>query len=233
MQLPRTVGLMKLKKCPYEQTCFLFMPVFLSSSSSTIDCRQTDIKMACSLAIVIHCSLSFDMRYSNDSSSWDCPGFVLLLLPPVFVSAFYKQQHQIFQKQHANLFITVINQLDAQNFCFTIIWPPDDEQMCSKHAEAWNKLIVKQKFCASSQLITEINILTCTVKGRGRGGSRLFCTLLRMFSAYFDRSIIKNVLCIFWQVNHLSFFHMLSMSLDILVNCKMDVPYRLPQNLLL
>ena len=69
MQLQRTVGLMKLKKCPYEQTCFLFMPVFLSSSSSTIDCRETDIKMACSLDIVIHCSLSFDMRYSNDSSS--------------------------------------------------------------------------------------------------------------------------------------------------------------------
>jgi len=29
--------------------------------------------------------------------------------------------------------------------------------MCSKHVEAWNKLIVKQKFCASSWLITEIN----------------------------------------------------------------------------
>jgi len=27
---------------------------------------------------------------------------------------------------------------------------------CSKHVEAWNKLIVKQKFCASSWLITEI-----------------------------------------------------------------------------
>jgi len=36
---------------------------------------------------------------------------------------------------------------------------------CSKHVEAWNKLIVKQKFCASSWLITEINtrILICTV----------------------------------------------------------------------
>ena len=33
---------------------------------------------------------------------------------------------------------------------------PDDEHMCSKHVEAWNKLIVKQKFCASSWLITEI-----------------------------------------------------------------------------
>jgi len=35
--------------------------------------------------------------------------------------------------------------------------------MCSKHVEAWNKLIVKQKFCASSWLITKINILRCTV----------------------------------------------------------------------
>ena len=42
-------------------------------------------------------------------------------------------------------------------------WPPDDEHMCSKHVEAWNKLIVKQNFCASSWLITEINILRGTV----------------------------------------------------------------------
>jgi len=31
------------------------------------------------------------------------------------------------------------------------------------HEEAWNKLIVKQKFCASSWLITGINILRPTV----------------------------------------------------------------------
>ena len=42
-------------------------------------------------------------------------------------------------------------------------WPPDDEHMCSKHVETWNKLIVKQIFRASSWLITEINILRCTV----------------------------------------------------------------------
>ena len=103
---------------------------------------------------------------------------------------------------HLGIFIFVIDQLDAQNICFTIslfhastcfahmcsssggqncitqpatyrcddirgcvmqFWPPDDEHMCSKHVEAWNKLTVKQKFCASSWLITEINILTCTV----------------------------------------------------------------------
>ena len=48
---------------------------------------------------------------------------------------------------------------------------PDDEHMCSKHVEAWNKLNGKQKLCASSWLITEIKktitsviliLLTCT-----------------------------------------------------------------------
>jgi len=43
--------------------------------------------------------------------------------------------------------------------CVMQFWPPDDEHMCSKYVEAWNKLIVKQKFCATSWLITEINIL--------------------------------------------------------------------------
>ena len=83
---------------------------------------------------------------------------------------------------HLSIFISVINQLDAQNFCFTIslfhsstcfehmcpssggqncrgcvmqFWPPDDGHMCSKDVEEWNKLIVEQKFCASSWLITE------------------------------------------------------------------------------
>ena len=85
---------------------------------------------------------------------------------------------------HLSIFISVINQLDAQNFCFTIsffhastcfehicsslggqnclwyhhtyrcddtrgcvmqFWPPDDEHMFSKHVDAWNKFLVKQK----------------------------------------------------------------------------------------
>jgi len=63
-------------------------------------------------------------------------------------------------------FSSVINQLDAQNFCFTISLfhaCTCFEHMCLKHVEAWNKLIVKQKFCASSWLITEINILRYVV----------------------------------------------------------------------
>jgi len=55
---------------------------------------------------------------------------------------------------HLSIFISVFNQLDAQNLfhastCF--------EHMSSKHVQAWNKLIVKQIFFASSWLITEIN----------------------------------------------------------------------------
>jgi len=61
---------------------------------------------------------------------------------------------------YLSIFISVINQPDAQNFCFTIsLFHASTcfEQMYSKHVEAWNKLIVKQKFCASSWLITGIN----------------------------------------------------------------------------
>jgi len=61
---------------------------------------------------------------------------------------------------YLGIFISVINQLDAQIFCFTISLLHAStcfEHMCSKHIEACNKLIVKQKICASSWLITEIN----------------------------------------------------------------------------
>jgi hypothetical protein len=61
---------------------------------------------------------------------------------------------------HLSIFISVINQIDAQYFCFTISLfhaCACFEHMCSKHVQAWNKLIVKQKFCASGWLIAEIN----------------------------------------------------------------------------
>ena len=46
---------------------------------------------------------------------------------------------------------------DDTRGCVMQFWPPGDQHMCSKHVEAWNELIVKQIFCASSWLITEIN----------------------------------------------------------------------------
>jgi disulfide oxidoreductase YuzD len=45
---------------------------------------------------------------------------------------------------------------DDARGCVMQFWPPDDEHMCSKHVEAWNKRIVKRKFCESSWLITDI-----------------------------------------------------------------------------
>ena len=54
-------------------------------------------------------------------------------------------------------------QCDDTRGCVMEFWLPDDEHMCSKHVEAWNKLIVKQNFCASNWLITEINEFLSTV----------------------------------------------------------------------
>jgi len=57
---------------------------------------------------------------------------------------------------------TATSRCDDTRCCVIQFWPLDDEHVCSKHVEAWNKLIVKQNVCASSWLITEINILRCT-----------------------------------------------------------------------
>ena len=42
-------------------------------------------------------------------------------------------------------------QCDDTRDCIIQFCPPDDEHMCSKHVEAWNKLDIK--FSASSSLI--------------------------------------------------------------------------------
>ena len=52
-------------------------------------------------------------------------------------------------------------------------WHPDNEHMCSKHVEAWNKVIVKQNFCTSSWLITEINIGLCFLRAYSGRFSKL------------------------------------------------------------
>ena len=82
------------------------------------------------------------------------------LFPPHRHLKIWPPTFDVLLTVHLSIFISVINQLDAQNFCFTIsLFHASTcfEQTCSKHVEAWNKLIVKQKFCASSWLITEIN----------------------------------------------------------------------------
>jgi len=51
---------------------------------------------------------------------------------------------------------TATYRCDNTRGCKIQFWPPDDEHMCSKHVEAWNKLIVEQKVCVSSWLINKI-----------------------------------------------------------------------------
>ena len=46
---------------------------------------------------------------------------------------------------------TATYRCDDTRCCIIQFWPPDDKHMCSKHVEAWNKLIIK--FSASSWLI--------------------------------------------------------------------------------
>jgi len=56
---------------------------------------------------------------------------------------------------------TATYRCDDTKGCIMQFWPPDDEHVCSKHVEAWNKLIVKQTFCASSWLITKTSVSYC------------------------------------------------------------------------
>ena len=71
---------------------------------------------------------------------------------------------------------------DTRN-CVMQFWPPDDDHMCSKHVEAWNKLIVKQKVCASVWLITEIHKLRCTVSKTPKYPHMLLVTTPRRVEA--------------------------------------------------
>ena len=51
-------------------------------------------------------------------------------------------QKVLFQPVHE----TATDRFDDTRSCVMQFWTPDDEQMCSKHVEAWNELIVKQTF---------------------------------------------------------------------------------------
>ena len=46
---------------------------------------------------------------------------------------------------------TATYRCDDTRDCVVQFWPPDDEHLCSKYVEAWNKLVIK--FTASSWLI--------------------------------------------------------------------------------
>ena len=82
---------------------------------------------------------------------------------PLHVSSTCARHQEVKTELHS-LWYYHTYRCDDTRGCVMEFWPPDDEHVCSKHVEAWNKLIVKQNFCASSWLITEINVLSCLQK---------------------------------------------------------------------
>ena len=84
-----------------------------------------------------------------------------------FISYFYMFRAHVLIARRPKLYYTVSgiitpiggrpvhgtapDRCDDTRDCIIQFWPPDDEHMCSKHVEVWNKLIIK--FSASSWLI--------------------------------------------------------------------------------
>jgi len=91
------------------------------------------------------------------------------------------------QKLHytASGIITPIGGRLVHENCIT---NPDDEHMCSKHVQAWNKNLLWNKFCASSWLNTEINILICTA----RSAKRLNMVHVSWINNIFNRGVIST-----------------------------------------
>jgi len=81
---------------------------------------------------------------------------------PLHVSSTCAQHQEVKIALHS-LWYHHTYRCDDTRGCVMQFWPPHDEHKCSKHVEASNKLVVKRKFCVSSWLITEMNILRCTV----------------------------------------------------------------------
>ena len=121
-----------------------------------------------------------------------------------FLDKFILDIFYVLLNVHFSIFILVNNQIDAQNFCFTITLfhaTTCCEHMCSKHVEAWNKVIVKQKFFASSWLITKINLFyMCSYNSIGmpmvycsssNGKCRLRSAILLIFQNL-RKLLIKN-----------------------------------------
>jgi hypothetical protein len=76
---------------------------------------------------------------------------------------------------------TATYRCDDTRCCVMQFWPPDDKHMRSKHVQTWNKLIVKNNFCASSWLVTEIIILSCTVNNTSKISNGVFILHSRMY----------------------------------------------------
>jgi len=87
---------------------------------------------------------------------------------------------------------TATYRCDDATECVMQFWPRDDEHMCSKHVEAWNKLIVKQKFYASSWLISEINKPNTVAS---------FSTIIKFDSLYYHTVFLSHSIHLQLQLN--------------------------------
>ena len=102
-------------------------------------------------------SLWYQHTYRCEVKGWGCFQF------PMMFCVLFKYDFSIGDVLRT-FQIWLLYRCDDTRGCIMQSWPPDDEHMCSKHVEAWNKLIVKQQFFVSSWLITEINILRCAIR---------------------------------------------------------------------
>jgi len=121
---------------------------------------------------------------------------------PLHVSSI-RAHHQKVKIRLHSLWYQHTYRCDYTKGCVTQCWPPDDEHMCSKHLEAWNKLIVRQKCCASSWLITEINkkITNCVLK------SDILCVCRSLWFANKERTSNRahNISSVVYYITQLLF----------------------------
>jgi len=94
---------------------------------------------------------------------------------------------------------TATYRCDDTRGCVMQFLPTDDEHLCSKHVEAWNKIIVKQKCCASSWLITEVNNLRCTVSKTPIKSSVLIFSINFFWDFFILRRVQRYLIHVYWS----------------------------------
>jgi len=152
--------------------------------SYTFERLKTNIILSYILRFSSYCAVTYAISIITIQATYvkrniearscnNCCGFLTFCWP--CISVYLSQQltnlmHKIFVLQKVYFMPLHVSSTCAHHQEVKIalhslwyqFWPPDDEHMCSKHVEAWKKLIIKQKLCASSWLITEINC--CSIK---------------------------------------------------------------------